>query len=430
MSELFEGQGADRWDRRRFLKAGGALALSAGTAGLLGACGAVSDGNDGPAAASGGSSSGGTGRPIKLGFIPLTDCASLVMADKLGLFEKRGLNVQVIKQASWPATRDAMLNGDLDGAHCLFSMPLSIAAGIGGTKGNTKLKIAMVLNNNGQAITLKKELSSAGYADPEKAKAALGSGKGQTLAMTFPGGTHDIWLRYWLKSLDIDLSVPKIIPVPPPQMVANMKVGNMDGYCVGEPWGAVAVADDIGFTTITTQDIWEQHPEKALVVNENFSAGRKADLMDVMGAIIEASRFIDEPANKRQVAETIGTPAFVNAKPEAILPRIEGRYVLGGGLGDKTFPTDSMRFYRKEKTNAPRKGYAYWFLAQYQRLGYLSTAPDYKAIVDSIVLSDLYKEVAEKEGLKTPGDDMAPFEIKLDNTTFDPSKPDEEAKRA
>jgi nitrate/nitrite transport system substrate-binding protein len=425
MSGLFDTMGTADLDRRRFLKRSGALVLGAGATGLLSACGALS--NDESSADSG--SGGGSGKPIRLGFIPLTDCASLVMADKLGLFKKRGLNVEVIKQASWPATRDAMLNGSLDGAHCLFSMPLSVAAGIGGTKGNTKLKIAMVLNNNGQAITLQKDLSDAGYADGEKAKAALNSGKGQTLAMTFPGGTHDIWLRYWLKSIGVDLTVPKIIPVPPPQMVANMKVGNCDGYCVGEPWGAVAVEQGIGFTTITTQDIWEQHPEKALVVNEQMSSGRKEDLMGVMGAIIEASKYIDEAKNKKEVSEVIGTPAFVNAKPADILPRIEGRYDLGGGLGEKTFTDDEMRFFRKEKTNVPRRSYAYWFLAQYERLGYLKSAPDYKAIVDGVVLSDLYKEVAEKEGLKDPGDDMAPFEVKLDQTEFDPAKPQEEAQR-
>jgi len=409
-------------DRRGFLRRSGALALGAALPGVLSACGD----EDASSSAVGGAGS----KPIKIGFIPLTDCASVVMAGALGFYEKRGLNVQVIKQASWPATRDALLNGDLDMAHALFSMPLSVATGIGGKKGNTKLKIAMVLNNNGQAITLKSDLKGAGYGDLERAKAALAGGKGQTLAMTFPGGTHDIWLRYWLKAMDVDLSVPKIIPIPPPQMVANMKVGNMDGYCVGEPWGAVAVDQGIGFTCITTQDIWEQHPEKALVVNGDVVAARKEDVKKVMAAILEAGKWLDEAANKQKAADTIGTPAYVNAKPQDILGRFTGQYDLGGGLGSRTFSGDEMRFFRGEKANLPRKGHAHWFLAQYQRLGYLSSAPNATAIVDDIVLSDLYKEVADAEGLSVPGGDMDPFEIKLDGVEFDPKKPEKEAMRA
>ena len=184
---------------------------------------------------------------MTLGFIALTDCASLVMAKELGYFEERGLDVTLQKQASWPATRDTLLTNQIDGAHCLFGMPLSVATGIGGTAGNTSLKIAMVLNNNGQAITLKKDFAAAGYGNLAKARKVL-EAKTPTMAMTFPGGTHDMWLRYWLRATGADESAVKIIPIPPPQMVANMSVGTMDGYCVGEPWNAVAVDQDIGFT--------------------------------------------------------------------------------------------------------------------------------------------------------------------------------------
>ena len=414
-------------DRRDFLRAGGAALLAPGLAGLLASCGKET--ND-PAGAveTGGSTATSPGAPrkVKLGFIALTDCASIVMAQELGYFAERDLEVSVEKQASWPATRDNLLNGGIDGAHCLFSMPLSLATGIGGQ--GTALKIAMTLNNNGQAITLHEDFASVGYADLEKAKAALES-KEPTLAMTFPGGTHDTWLRYWLRATGADQSKVKIIPIPPPQMVANMKAGAMDGYCVGEPWGAVAVKDGIGFTHLTTQDIWRSHPEKALVVNERFATERADVLEDLMGAVLKASKWLDDLGNRAEAAETIGAASYVNAPPQEIEGRLLGRYALGAGLPDKTYEGDQMVFFRDGMVNSPRRAHAIWFLAQYQRLGLLKEAPPYQQLADTIILRDLYEKVAAAEGVDVPDDDMAPFEVQLDEVTFDPADPDEEVRR-
>ena len=233
---------------------------------------------------------------VRLGFIALTDCAPIVMAKELGNFAERGLDVSVEKQASWAALRDAVINNQIDGAHCLFGMPFSVASGIGG-QGATTLKIAMMLNQNGQAITLDNSFKEVGYGDLAAAGASLKAKTPTptptptpTLAMTFPGGTHDIWLRYWLAACKVDPATLKIIAIPPPQMVANMKTNNMDGYCVGEPWNAQAVFEKIGFTHLTTQDLWTNHPEKALVVNEKIATERTAVLKHVIGAILKASK--------------------------------------------------------------------------------------------------------------------------------------------
>ncbi|MGH9179346.1 MAG: CmpA/NrtA family ABC transporter substrate-binding protein [Acidimicrobiales bacterium] len=416
-------------NRRDFLRMGGATLVTPGVAGLLAACG---DGGGGTtAAASAGQQSSttkasGPARKVKLGFIALTDCASIVMAKELGYFEERGLDVSVEKQASWPATRDNLLNGAIDGAHCLISMPLSLAAGIGGQ--GTALKIAMVLSNNGQAINLSNDFASVGYGDLAKAKAALES-KEPTLAMTFPGGTHDIWLRYWLKATGADPSKVKIIPIPPPQMVANMKVGAMDGYCVGEPWGAVAVKEGIGFTHLTTQDLWRFHPEKALVVNEGFATQKQDILVDLMGAILKASKWLDDLDNRPLAAETIGAAGYVNAPAHEIETRLLGKYQLGADLPDKTYEGDQMVFFRDGQVNSPRRAYALWFLAQFQRLGLVKEAPPAQELADSIILRDVYEKVAAAEGIDIPDDDMAPFEVQLDQVTFDPSKLSEEATR-
>ena len=417
-------------NRRDFLRAGGAALLAPGAAGLLAACGDDSDGGGTNAAGatteSSGSGAAGPPRKVKLGFIALTDCASLVMAQELGYFAERGLEVTLEKQASWPATRDNLLNGAIDGAHCLFSMPLSLAAGIGGQ--GTALKIAMVLNNNGQAITLNKDFASVGYGDLAKAKAALES-KEPTLAMTFPGGTHDTWLRYWLRATGADPSKVKIIPIPPAQMVANMKVGAMDGYCVGEPWGAVAVKDGIGFTHLTTQDLWRFHPEKALVVNEAFATQKQEVLEDLMGAVLKASKWLDDFSNRPQTAQTVGAANYVNAPAHEIETRLLGKYDLGANLPSKTYEGDQMVFFRDGKVNAPRRSHALWFFAQYQRLGLVKEAPPALELTDSILLRDVYEKVAAAEGIDVPDDDMAPVEIDLDGAVFDPSKVSEEAAR-
>ena len=417
--------------RRDFLRAGGAAILGPTLAGLLAACGK----EDAKPASAGATETGPSSstvrssvapRKVKLGFIALTDCASIVMAKELGYFTELDLDVTIEKQASWPATRDNLLNNGLDGAHCLSSMPFSVATGVSGS--GTALKIAMMLNNNGQAITLNKDFASVGYGDLAKAKAALES-KEPTLAMTYPGGTHDLWLRYWLKATKADTSKIKIIPIPPPQMVANMKVGAMDGYCVGEPWGAVAVQQGIGFTHLTTQDLWENHPEKALVVSEKFATEQPEVLVDLMTAVLKASKWLDEFANRPKAAEVLGGASYVNAPAADIAGRLAGTYDLGAGLPEKVYKGDQMVFFRDGEVNSPRRSYGVWFMAQYQRLGLIKEAPPYMQLADSIILTDAYEKAATAAKIDVPDDDMAPFEVKLDGVTFDPAKPDEEVKR-
>jgi nitrate/nitrite transport system substrate-binding protein len=414
-------------DRRTFLRLAGMAAAAPAAGALLSACGNPPTA-DQPAAQTGGAPAGGsTNRKVRLGFIALTDCASIVMAKELGYFAERGLDVSVEKQASWAATRDNLLNNEIDGGHVLSCMPYSVATGIGGN-GARSLRVAMMLNNNGQAITLSKDYAAVGYGDLDKVRAAF-HGKAPTLAGTFPGGTHDTWLRYWLKAAKVDANAVKIITIPPPQMVANMKVEAMDGFCVGEPWGAQAVAQNIGFTHINTQDIWKHHPEKALVVTEKFATERPDVLMDVMGAVLKASKWLDDLANRKKAAETVGATSYVNAPPAEIEGRMLGQYDLGPNIGPKTYTDDYMVFHRGGQVNAPRRGHAIWFMSQYRRFGLLKQDPAYQELADTIVLRGLYEKVAAKEGIDVPDDDMAPFHIQLDNTTFDPRKPLEEATR-
>ena len=365
--------------------------------------------------------------PVRLGFIPLTDCSPIVMAKELGLFKKYGVEVVVTKESSWANVRDKILTGELDGAHCLYSMHFSVYTGVGG-KAGSEMKIAMMLNVNGQAITLSNDFcGKVGFKQMNKVTpvvaAKLKAEKEVTFAMTFPGGTHDLWLRNWMSVAGLNQKAVKIITIPPPQMVANMKVGNMDGYCVGEPWGGVAVKQGIGFTQVASQDIWKDHPEKALVVNKDFSAKRKADLVKVMKAVMEACKWLDVPANRKKAAAIIGKAPYVNAPADVIEAKLMGDYNLGCNQGVEVYDNDYMLFHKGGMVNFPRKSHAIWAMAQFVRFGYLKEAPNYAAIADKLILDDLYKEVAASMKIKVPNDDMKPFSLTMDKTVFDPANP-------
>jgi nitrate/nitrite transport system substrate-binding protein len=362
---------------------------------------------------------------IKLGFIPLTDCAPLVIAKEMGFFAKYGVDVQLSKEASWAVVRDKILNGELDGAHCLFSMPFSVYTGIGG-KAGSEMKIAMTLSNNGQAITLSKDFCGiVGFKDLKKVAGAVKAIKARkevTFAMTFPGGTHDIWLRNWLAAAGVNAKSVGIITIPPPQMVANMKVDNMEGFCVGEPWNGVAAAQNIGFTQIASQDIWKNHPEKALVVNKAFAEGDKEDLKNVMKAIIEACKWLDVMSNRKKAALFLSRPNYVNAPVQVIEARLMGSNDLGCDLGVQKYKDDYMLFYNNGAVNTPKVSYGIWFMAQYMRFGMISTPPNYKEISQKIIMSDLYAEVAKSMGVPVQ-EDMKPFKTNLETITFDPNNP-------
>lgn len=365
-------------------------------------------------------------KTVKLGFIPLTDCAPLVIAREMGFFQKYGVDVQLSKEASWANVRDKLLNGELDGAHCLFSMPFSVYEGIGG-KAGSEMRIAMLLNNNGQGITLSKDFCGlVGFKEIKKVASAVKSVRAKkevTFAMTFPGGTHDIWLRTWLAACGVNSRSVGIITIPPPQMVANMRVDNMEGFCVGEPWNGLAASQGIGFTHIASQDIWKNHPEKALVVNKAFAETDQEDLKKIMMAIIEACKWLDNMANRKKAASILARPNYVNAPATVLEARLLGSNDLGCDLGVQKYKDDYMLFYNNGSVNAPRKTYAIWFMAQYARFGMASLPENYKAIADKIILDNLYAQVAKSMGVPVPADDMKPFKLALEPVTFDPNNP-------
>ena len=358
---------------------------------------------------------------VKIGFIPLTDCASVVMASVLGFDKKHGVKIIPTKEASWAGVRDKLVNGELDFAHVLYGLIYGVHLGTSGPKKD--MAILMTLNQNGQAITLSKKLADKGAVDAASlAKLMATDKRDYTFAQTFPTGTHAMWLYYWLASVGVNpLKDAKVITVPPPQMVANMRVGNMDGYCVGEPWGHRAIADGIGITATTTQDIWADHPEKVLGTTAEFAKKYPNTARAVTSAILEASKWIDAGLqNKMKMAETIADKAYVNTSVDVINQRILGRYQ--NGLGKTWDDKNHMKFFADGNATFPYLSDGMWFLTQHKRWGLLKDHPDYLNVAKQINHIDIYKQAATATNTPVPKDVLRTSKF-MDGVVWDGKDP-------
>jgi len=375
--------------------------------------------------ATGGAWAAGSDKPekeeVKIGFIPLTDCASVVMASVLGFDKKYGIKIVPSKEASWAGVRDKLTNGELDAAHVLYGLIYGVQMGIGGQKKD--MAVLMSLNNNGQAITLSKKVADKGGVDGASLAKLMQTDKREyTFAQTFPTGTHAMWLYYWLAANGINpMKDAKVITVPPPQMVANMRVGNMDGFCVGEPWGHRAIVDGVGITATTTQDIWKDHPEKVLGTSLDFVKKNPNTCRAMMAAILDASKWIDASlANKNKMAEVIADKSYVNTSKDVIDQRIMGRYQ--NGLGKTWDDPNYMKFYNDGAVNFPYLSDGMWFMTQHRRWGLLKDDPDYLAVAKSVNQIDLYKEAATMTKTAIPKDPMRTSKL-MDGTVWDGKNP-------
>jgi nitrate/nitrite transport system substrate-binding protein len=362
---------------------------------------------------------------LKFGMIALTDCSPIVIAHEKGLFKKYGINSTVSKGASWAAIRDSLSNGDIQATHMLLGMPLASTLGLGGAP--KKPMIApWILNRNGQSITLANTFKGKVQADPKAllplVQEAKAKGTPLTFAATFPPGTHAMWIRYWLAAggINPDKDITLIV-IPPPQMVANMKVGKMDGFCVGEPWNARAIADGIGYTATNTQDIWKDHPEKVCAFTAEFADKNPKTVKAVLKALQEASVWLDDMKNRPEQADIVSKATYINCPAPAILPRMQGHYDFGDGR-KKDDP--NYMIFSSRNCNFPQPKYATWFLTQYRRWGMLPEAPDYKKVAAEVMRHDLYTAAMKEMGAKPGVLDDSPVTL-FDGVKFDPKKPED-----
>jgi len=366
-------------------------------------------------------------KTMRFGIIALTDCSPIVMAHELGYFKQFGIESVVSKEASWAVIRDKLSIGDNQATHMLIGMPLASTMGLAGSPVKPMI-IPWLLNRNGQAITLNNTLKKSGVKTPkdlkpiaDKAKAA---GEPLTFAMTFPPGTHAMWTRYWLASGGIhpDKDV-NLITIPPAQMVANMKVDKMDGFCVGEPWNNRAIIDGVGFTAITTQKMWPDHPEKVCAFTEEFAARNPKTVKAVLKALHLASVHLDNLDNRAKAAEVVARPAYINCPPEIILQRLLGNYDYGDGRKeqDKYYMIFSSR-----DCNYPQRAFGVWWLTQFRRWGMVKGAPDYQAVARRVLRPDIYVEAMKEMGVTPKVAEIQKFTL-FDGIPFDAKDPEKYA---
>ncbi|KFG90138.1 ABC-type nitrate/sulfonate/bicarbonate transport system periplasmic component [Sphingobium herbicidovorans NBRC 16415] len=366
----------------------------------------------------------------KLGFIALTDAAPLIIAKELGFFAKYGMpDVQVFKQASWGATRDNLVlgtaGGGIDGAHILTPMPYMLTLGTIGKA--TPMSILARLNVNGQGISVSKDyLGAKADINAGKMKGVIaqrrGAGKKITMAMTFPGGTHDLWIRYWLAAggIDPDKDV-ELITIPPAQMVANMKADAMDAFCVGEPWNDQLVAQGLGYSAVSTGQMWMNHPEKSFAMRSDWVAKNPRAAVAITAAVIEAQRWADNPANNARLASTIAGRDYLKCPVTDIADRLMGNFNMGDG---RKFPNAAfkMKFFNGY-ASFPYKSHDLWFLTEDQRWGKLPMSLDTKAVIAKVNRSDIWRKAAAAMGGKGPASDSRGVEKFFDGKTFDPANP-------
>ena len=372
----------------------------------------------------------------KLGYIALTDAAPLIIAKEKGFYAKHGLpDMDIAKQASWGATRDNMALGTaangIDGGHIL--RPKTHLYATGKVMQNSQplpMYTLLSLNEDCQGISVSneyKDLKVTLDASPLKAAFAAkkAAGKEVKVAMTFPGGTHDLWLRYWLAAggIDPDRDVATIV-VPPPQMVANMKVGTMDAFCVGEPWNEQLVNQGIGYTALTTGELWSRHPEKILGMRADWVDKHPNATRAILMAVMEAQQWCERQENKAEMAAIIGRRQWFNVPVPDIIGRIRGDINYGHGRVAKGTNL-LMKFWGdKGETSYPWKSLDTWFVTENIRWGKFEPGIDIKALVDKTNRSDLWVEAAKTLGVADAvSGDSRGKETFFDGKVFDPADP-------
>lgn len=391
--------------RRSFIKAGGAA-----LGGLTMASGVIKPGQ---AYAAG--SEGLEKTDLTFGIIPLTDCAPLVVAAEKGYFANHGLNVTISKEASWANIRDKVAIGELDGAHMLAGMPIAASLGVGALQKPTITGYSMDLNGNG--ITVSNELYDRMVeADPEAMSESPVSARAlkkvidadkaagkepMTFAMVFPVSTHNYEIRYWMASAGInpDQDV-RLIVIPPPQMVANLRANNIVGYCVGEPWNERAVIAGIGRTLITNYEIWNNNPEKVFGVNREWHEANPNTHKAVIQSLIEASEWMDKPENREEVVRIISQRSYVNAPEDVVKMSMTGTFKFVRDQEPRPMP--DFNVFNRYAATFPWQSHAEWFITQMYRWGQLDRAIDISKTASEVYRPDIYREAAQGIGRDYP----------------------------
>src|SRR5262245_10368484 len=345
-------------------------------------------------------------KDLKVGFIPITCGTPIIMAQPMGFYAKHGLNVVVIKTAGWAVIRDKTLNKEYDAAHMLSPMPLAITLGAGSQP--IPYTMPAVENINGQAITL---------ATKHKDKNDPKLWKGFQFAVPFEYSMHNYLLRYYVAEAGLDPDTDlQIRAVPPPEMVANLRADNLDGFLGPDPFNQRAVYDGVGFIHILSKELWEGHPCCALAVSKEFVTTMPNSYAALLKSIIDATAFAHKPENRKQIAAAIAPANYLN-QPETVLEQIlTGTYA--DGLGNVKRDPNRIDF-----DPFPWQSFAIWILTQMKRWGQIKGEVDYKAVAEQVYLATDTAKLMKEVGLDPPETGSKSFKVM--GKEFDPQKPDE-----
>ena len=355
---------------------------------------------------------------LTLGFIPLTDCAPLVVAREKGFFERYGLDVALSKETSWANIRDKLAIGVLDGAQLLAPMVVASHLGLGPV--DRPVVTSLSLDLNGNAITLSEALfQRLRELDPEAMRqqpvsaeplrrlieADRAAGRPPlTFATVFPYSSHNYALRYWMAAAGIDPDNDvQLIVIPPPQMVSRLRQGAVDGYCVGEPWNAVAVQEGLGRVVATGWDIWRNGPEKVLGVNQEWAEQYPETHLALVSAVLDAARWLDQPANRLEVVELISQSRYVNAPPDVVRMSMMGTFQYAYNEFPRSRP--DFNVFHRYAANFPWRSHALWFLTQMLRWGQIAQAVDLLEVASAAYRPEVYREAAQRLGVAAPARD-------------------------
>jgi nitrate/nitrite transport system substrate-binding protein len=358
---------------------------------------------------------------LRVGFMPLVDCAPLVMAAQLGFDRRHGVRLQLQRVMSWAGMRDKLLHGELDLAQLLYGLVYGVDQGATGPR--TPMAVLMTLNRNGQGISLSRRLVDQGVFNLATLAGLVGRQPGQLrFAQTFPGGTHAMWLYYWLASAGIHpLDDVRSVVVPPPRMVDSALSGLVDGFSVGEPWNQKALSEGVCVHAAASQDVWPDHPEKVLGCTARFADQEPALARAATAAVLEACRWLDaSTSNREQAAQVLAQRTVVNAPVDCIVERLCGRYQ--DGLGRRWQDPHRASFFNDGEVNHPWLSDGMWFLTQHKRWGLLAQHPDYEAVATSINRLDIYRDAAAAIGIQAPSDTLRSSTL-IDGTVWNGQSP-------
>jgi ABC-type nitrate/sulfonate/bicarbonate transport system substrate-binding protein len=327
---------------------------------------------------------------LRIGFVPLTDCAPLVAAKIMDFGRRNGLELELSRQPSWAAIRDKLLSGELDAAQSLYGLVYGVQLGLGGPQAD--MAILMTLNRNGQAITVSNQLSDSLQSGVSLQAAISQLGRKPVFAQTFPTGTHAMWLNYWLAAHGVHpLRDIESIVIPPPQMADALAHGELDGFCAGEPWHAVAVRNKAGRTITCSSEIWMDHPEKALSCRREFASLYPNTVRALVRTILEACRWLENPTNKITMGAWLARPEYIDIPSGMITPRLLGDY--GGAMLAGT--PSPVRFFDERGLNRPLVSDGLWFLTQFRRWGLLKSTDNWEKLVTDVCQSANYAQAAQ-----------------------------------